>query len=121
MVAITSALAEGTPQKYICAALVVVLSALMISRVHFRSMKDLKMNRRTLAFTGVLATMAIVVAARFNNSSVLIFLIVCYIALGLAEELRFLHQRRVAARAERARAGEQVSDAVVLAELGVEK
>ena len=62
-----------------------------------------------------------VVAARFNNSSVLIFLIVCYIALGLAEELRFLHQRRVAARAERARAGEQVSDAVVLAELGVEK
>ena len=83
------------------AAMIAVLSYLMVSRIRFRSMKDLRPNRRTLAAAGLLATGAVLVAARVNRPAVLIFLIGCYIALGIAEEILFLKQR-LAARSGRA-------------------
>ncbi len=83
------------------AVMIAVLSYLMVSRVRFRSMKDLKPNRRTLAAAALIVGGAALVASRVNRPAVLIFLIGCYICLGIAEELLFLKQRIAANRASR--------------------
>lgn len=111
-------------------AMVVVLSYLMVSRVRFRSMKDLRLTKRTLAIVALLIMSAIVVAVRISQPAVLIFLVACYITLGLVEELLLVRkarrERKLAARsaAERAAAGPNVEpvddEREVLAELGVD-
>jgi len=75
------------------AGMIGVLSYFMVSKIRFRSFKDLRPNRRTLAAAGLIATGAVMVAAQINRPAVLIFLIACYLLLGLAEELLFLRQR----------------------------
>jgi CDP-diacylglycerol--serine O-phosphatidyltransferase len=55
--------------------MVVVLSYLMVSRVRFRSMKDLRLTKRTLAVVALLIMTAIVVAVRISQPAVLIFLV----------------------------------------------
>jgi CDP-diacylglycerol--serine O-phosphatidyltransferase len=47
--------------------MVVVLSYLMVSRVRFRSMKDLRLTKRTLAVVALLIMSAIVVAVRISS------------------------------------------------------
>jgi CDP-diacylglycerol--serine O-phosphatidyltransferase len=111
-------------------AMVVLLSYLMVSRVRFRSMKDLRLTKRTLAVVALLITSAIVVAVRISQPAVLIFLVACYITLGLVEELLLVRkarrERKLATRsvAERAAAGPQLEpdddEREVLAELGVD-
>ncbi|MBK8263038.1 MAG: CDP-diacylglycerol--serine O-phosphatidyltransferase [Nannocystis sp.] len=75
------------------AGMIAVLSYFMVSKIRFRSFKDLRPNRRTLAAAGLIAIGAVMVAAQINRPAVLIFLIACYLLLGLAEELLFLRQR----------------------------
>lgn len=103
------------------AIMVAVLSYLMVSRVRFRSMKDLRMTKRTLAVVALLIMTAIVVAVRISQPAVLIFLASTYIALGLVEELWLTGKSRREAREAAAAApgGPADEEQEVLAELGV--
>lgn len=104
------------------AIMVAVLSYLMVSRVRFRSMKDLRLTKRTLAVVALLIMTAIVVAVRISQPAVLIFLASTYIALGLVEELwltgKSRREAREAAIVVTNGAGDDEHE--VLAELGVE-
>ncbi len=115
-----------TTNHVLVGAMVVVLSYLMVSRVRFRSMKDLRLTRRTLAVIAVLIMSAIIVAVRISRPAVLIFLVGCYIIMGLIEEVllvrRARREARLAARAAPAAALVSSTDDEneVLAELGVD-
>lgn len=77
------------------AALVVILSYLMVSRVRFRSFKDVRFNRRTVGV--LLGFVGCYVAIRLNGISrafIFMLIISTYIALGLAEEVLFFRRRR---------------------------
>lgn len=77
------------------AVLVLVLSALMVSRVRFRSFKDLHLNGKTV---GVLLLVAgactAIVLAEMEKAFIFLFLVLAYIVLGLAEEVIFFRSRR---------------------------
>jgi CDP-diacylglycerol--serine O-phosphatidyltransferase len=100
------------------AALVLVLSYLMISRVRFRSFKDLTLNRRSVAVIVLLVAFAVFTFVRINGPIVLVSLLSLFVLLGLAEELVFYRRRRREEQAE-AKAGEPDDDErEVLEELG---
>jgi CDP-diacylglycerol--serine O-phosphatidyltransferase len=109
------------------AIVVVVLSYLMVSRVRFRSFKDLRLSRRTVT-VGAGLVAGIVVAVFFKrvpSGFVFITLMGMYLALGLFEEIIFYRRRRLEAEAARAPQPVEVeadggarSDEEVLAELG---
>jgi CDP-diacylglycerol--serine O-phosphatidyltransferase len=118
-----------TTNHILVAALVIVMSYLMISRVRFRSMKDVKLTKRTTAIIGLLLASAVVVAVQISQPAVLIFLVGCYITLGLIEEMYLLRKGRVERlRAAQAQAQAQLqptpddapTETEVLAELGVD-
>ncbi|NVB40534.1 phosphatidylcholine/phosphatidylserine synthase [Pseudenhygromyxa sp. WMMC2535] len=101
------------------AVLVLVLSYLMISRVRFRSFKDLRLNRRSIAVLVVLIGLAAFTFVRINAPAVLVALLSLFVILGLAEELVFYRRRRREELAE-TRAGVPDDDErEVLEELGV--
>jgi CDP-diacylglycerol--serine O-phosphatidyltransferase len=108
------------------AAVVLVLSLLMVSRVRFRSFKDLRANKRTLGVVLLLVGAGVAIArAGLEKSFIFLFLVVAYIALGLAEEVIFFRSRRAEARAGAAATPSPTSpppgkeeDAAVLRELG---
>jgi CDP-diacylglycerol--serine O-phosphatidyltransferase len=103
------------------AVFVLVLSYLMISRVRFRSFKDLKLNKRTVAVLVVMAALAVLMFVQINGPAVLITLMSLFVFLGLAEELVFYRRRRREEQAER-RAGEPDDDeSAVLEELGADR
>jgi CDP-diacylglycerol--serine O-phosphatidyltransferase len=113
-----------TTNHVLVAAMVAVLSYLMVSRVRFRSMKDLRLTKRTLAVIALLITSAIVVAVRISQPAVLILLVGCYIGLGLVEEVLLVRKSRREARlaaAAAALAPPIDDEREVLAELGVEE
>jgi CDP-diacylglycerol--serine O-phosphatidyltransferase len=101
------------------AAVVIVLSYLMVSRVRFRAFKELRLTKKTL---GVLLLMAgcyvVVVRNGLQRSFVFMLLISAYIALGLAEEVLFFRRRRAEERAGAVPASEIPRDEDVLRELG---
>jgi CDP-diacylglycerol--serine O-phosphatidyltransferase len=106
------------------AIIVAVLSALMVSRVRFRSFKDVRLNGKT---AGVLLLIAgaygAIVSAGLERASIFLFLVMAYIALGLTEEVIFFRSRRVEARAARESkdapaAASPVREEEVLRELG---
>jgi len=104
------------------AVMVAVLSYMMVSRIRFRSMKDLRLTKRTLAVVALLIMTAIVVAVRISQPAVLIFLASTYIALGLVEELWLTGKSRREARSAALAAPVVVDDErEVLAELGVDE
>ncbi len=135
LILVNHALGISRPTNVVMVAVMVaVLGYMMISRIHFRSMKDLKPTRRTLATAGIVVALAVIVATRINQPAILLVLVACYIALGLFEELVFLRRRLSASRAARlagaASGAGQVEIAVggfddeesaVLAELGMEE
>jgi len=106
------------------AAVVLVLSYLMVSRIRFRSFKDLRPTKRT--FGAVLLIAGVWVVMRMNrvhDAFIFLALIAAYIALGLAEEIIFLRRRLAERTAEKsgqvvAPATDQPRDEEVLAELG---
>jgi CDP-diacylglycerol---serine O-phosphatidyltransferase len=105
-------------------AMVVVLSYLMVSRVRFRSMKDLRLTKRTLAVIALLIMSGIVVAVRISQPAVLFFLVGCYIVLGLVEEVLLVRksrrERKLAAQQAAAQPVPADNEEEVLAELGVD-
>ncbi len=77
------------------AVLVVILSYLMVSRIRFRSFKDLRLSRRT--FTGFLAIAAFTAAVligRMHSALIFVVLMATYVGLGLSEEVLFYRRRR---------------------------
>jgi CDP-diacylglycerol--serine O-phosphatidyltransferase len=104
------------------AAVVVVLSYLMVSRVRFRSFKDVRFSRKSVG--AVLLVAGVWAALRMNrikDTFIFLLLIAAYIGLGLTEEIISLQRRLREARAGRDRAAateDQPEDEAVLEELG---
>lgn len=77
------------------AALVLVLSFLMVSRVRFRSFKELRFSAKTV---GVVLLVGGACGAwfwmGFAKAFIFLFLVLAYIVLGLAEEVLFYRRRR---------------------------
>jgi CDP-diacylglycerol--serine O-phosphatidyltransferase len=84
------------------AAIVLVLSTLMVSRVRFRSFKDVRWNGKTAGMLLLIAGVyAAIVYTGLQRASIFLFLVAAYIGLGLAEEVIFFKGRRAEARARR--------------------
>jgi CDP-diacylglycerol--serine O-phosphatidyltransferase len=83
------------------ALIVLVLSALMVSRVRFRSFKELRLNVKTVAILLlVLGACAAIVKAGLEKAFIFLFLVLAYVVLGLAEEIIFFRRRRALERRE---------------------
>jgi CDP-diacylglycerol---serine O-phosphatidyltransferase len=77
------------------AVIVLVLSVLMVSRVRFRSFKDLRLTVKTVGVISLLAgACAAILISGLERAFIFLFLILTYIGLGLAEELIFFRARR---------------------------
>ena len=103
----------------VVATVVLVLSYLMVSRVRFRSFKDLRLSKRTIQLA--LLVIGVWVAVAMNGvSKSLIFLvmILTYIALGLAETVLQMRRTFVEHRQEKRAQSETPPDEEVLRELG---
>jgi len=107
----------------VVAGVVLTLSYLMVSRIRFRSFKDLRLTKRTVELA-VIITGSWVIIVMNGVSKALIFLVLmtAYIALGLAETVLHLRRRFVEIRQEK-RAAAAAADAPprdedVLRELG---
>jgi CDP-diacylglycerol---serine O-phosphatidyltransferase len=102
------------------AGFVLVLSYLMISRVRFRSFKDLTLNKRSVAVIVLVLALAVLIFLRVNGPAMLIGMLSLFVVLGLAEEVVFYRRRRREELAEK-RVGEPDDDErEVLEELGAE-
>ncbi len=81
------------------AALVLILSFLMVSRVRFRSFKELHLSAKTVGVVllvgGACATWFWM---GFEKAFIFLFLVLAYIVLGLAEEVLFYRRRRAQER-----------------------
>lgn len=111
------------------AALVVVLSYLMVSRVRFRSFKDVRLTRKTLGVVFLIVLVSLLITLRLRASFIFLFLTSAYLALGLTEEVvLYLAEQRRKRREAKLAAGQPISpedeeelddDSEVLEELGV--
>jgi CDP-diacylglycerol--serine O-phosphatidyltransferase len=102
------------------AGFVLVLSYLMISRIRFRSFKDLRLTKRTIASIFAIATLALLAFVRINGPAMLMGLLSLFVVLGLIEEVVF-YRRRKREEAKQKAIGEPDDDErEVLEELGVE-
>jgi len=98
--------------KLIVAAVMLLMSFLMVSTVKFRSFKDTRLTWRTILMVAVTLVACAVMAARFKPASVLVFLLAAYITIGLVETtlgvpraIRGARERRAERRAARPSAG----------------
>jgi CDP-diacylglycerol--serine O-phosphatidyltransferase len=83
------------------ALIVLVLSALMVSRVRFRSFKGLRLNLKTVAILIlVIGACGAIVKAGLQKAFIFLFLVLAYVVLGLAEEVIFFRRRRAFERNE---------------------
>jgi CDP-diacylglycerol--serine O-phosphatidyltransferase len=81
------------------ALIVLVLSALMVSRVRFRSFKELRLNVKTVSIVLlVVGACAAIFLAGLQKALIFLFLVLSYIVLGLAEEVIFFRRRRAEER-----------------------
>src|SRR5262249_15657955 len=105
----------------VVAAVVLGLSYLMVSRVRFRSFKDLRLTRRTVELTVRTGACWIVVGMNgVDKALIFLILIMAYIALGLAETVLLMRRQFIEQRRERqaAAADDNAGDEEVLRELG---
>jgi len=78
------------------AGIVLVLSYLMVSRIRFRSFKDLSFNRKTVGLFLLAAGCAIAVIVNgVDKAFIFLLLITAYIVLGLTETVIFLKRSLV--------------------------
>ena len=103
------------------AAFVLILSYLMISRVRFRSFKDLRLNKRSIAVIVVLAVVAVFTFVQINGPAVLVILLSLFVVLGLAEEVVFYRRRKREELAEKKAGEPDDNEAEVLEELGLDE
>jgi CDP-diacylglycerol--serine O-phosphatidyltransferase len=109
----------------VVAGVVLMLSYLMVSRVRFRSFKDLRLTRRTVELALIIGGVWIVVVMNgVSKALIFLVLITAYILLGFAETMLFMKRRFVEyrqqklAQSQAAAAPEPPRDEEVLRELG---
>jgi len=104
------------------AIVVLILSYLMVSRIRFRSFKELRFSLKTVGVVLLVAgASATWVAAGFAKAFIFLLLVFAYIVLGLTEEVLFYRRRRAQERALKGAAPAEppvVPDEEVLRELG---
>jgi CDP-diacylglycerol---serine O-phosphatidyltransferase len=106
------------------ALLVTVLSYLMVSRIRFRSFKDLRLSGRTITSgLAILAFTSVALLARLHSAFLFVLLMAAYLGLGLSEEVLFYRRRREEERAAKTQEpleaeGGAKTDEEVLEELG---
>jgi CDP-diacylglycerol--serine O-phosphatidyltransferase len=85
------------------AGIMILLAGLMVSSFPFRSFKDIRFNRRTILFVAVMVGSSAVVAAQLKPSFVLLWLLGCYVLMGILEWMWQIPRRLadMAAAAER--------------------
>lgn len=92
------------------ATLVVILAYLMISRVRFRTFKDLRVTKRSLGAIFLMGLVCLLIITRLRSSFVFVFLISCYLTLGLTEEVvRYASEQRRKRREAKLRAGQPLA------------
>jgi len=69
------------------------LALLMVSAVRFRSFKDVTFDARTVALVGFVIATSLIILSRLSPAFVLVWLLGCYVALGLGETLWQLARR----------------------------
>ena len=75
---------------------IIVLSYLMVSRIRFRSFKDLSFNRRTMGVFLLAAGCAVAVIVNgVDKAFIFLLLITAYIVLGLTETVIFIKRSLV--------------------------
>ena len=93
------------------AALMVVLSYLMVSRVRFRSFKDVRLTKKTLGVLFLFLVIALVITVRLRASFIFLFLTACYLSLGLTEEVvLYLREQRRKRREAKLAAGQPLTE-----------
>ncbi len=103
----------------VLAAVVVVLSYLMVSRIKFRSFKDLRLNRRTVEMAILIVVCWVLVALNgVDKALIFLVLITAYILLGLAETLLIMRRQFLDKRHEKNQPPDDLGDDDVLRELG---
>lgn len=104
----------------VVACVVVVLSYLMVSRVRFRSFKDLRLTRRTVSLALLLVGCWILVAmSGVDKALIFLVLMLTYIALGLTETVIIMRRQFLERRREKAQSDDDgPPDDEVLRELG---
>lgn len=83
------------------AAVVLALAFFMVSTVPFRSFKDLKLNIRTGIFVAVALGSTGFVALRYHPSMALVWMLGCYVTIGLVETVIRLVRRMLGRPAPR--------------------
>jgi CDP-diacylglycerol--serine O-phosphatidyltransferase len=81
--------------------LTVFLSFLMVSTIKFRSFKDMRLNARTFLLVAFTVGSSAIVSLQTKPAFVLVWLLSCYVVIGLVESVLQLSQR--AARRHAAR------------------
>ncbi|MEP7119890.1 MAG: CDP-diacylglycerol--serine O-phosphatidyltransferase [Byssovorax sp.] len=66
---------------------VLLLASFMVSTIRFRSFKEIKPNLRTLLFFGLIAGSSAVISAKLQPAFVLVWLLGCYVMMGVCETL----------------------------------
>jgi CDP-diacylglycerol--serine O-phosphatidyltransferase len=72
---------------------IIVLGALMVSNIRFRSFKDLKLNVRTFLLVSLTVASSALISVKLEPAFVLIWLLGCYIGIGILEWLWQLPKR----------------------------
>lgn len=90
------------------AALVALLSYLMVSTVRYRTFKQVRLSRRNAAILAFFLTSTVALAIQVRASFALVAIASLYVVLGLVEEVIFFRRRReerLVARAARSAGG----------------
>lgn len=76
------------------AAVALVLAALMVSNVRYRTFKDLRPSKKSVSIAFVVCIVFAAVSAQLKPTVALAVLFIGYISLGLGEEVVFFKRRR---------------------------
>ncbi len=90
LVVANHAIAGDLPSRkhaYLLMAIVIALSAFMVSTIKFRSFKELKLNARTVAVVTFVVVSSAVVSTYGKPAFVLVWLLAGYILIGVLESL----------------------------------
>ncbi len=93
---------------YVLLAAVVALSGFMVSTIKFRSFKDMKLNLGTAAMAAAVIGSSAAISAFAKPAFVLVWLLGCYILLGVVESLIAL-PKAIAGRRRRRRGASSAS------------
>ena len=94
-------------------AIVAVTSALaffMVSTIQFRSFKDLRLGWRTFLLVAFALSSSAAIAIVFHPSFALVWMLACYLAIGVTETLFNLTRRGLRRRSESDEAQDETSD-----------